>query len=134
MKTRGGFTLVEVLVALAVLAIALAAVLRLSAAGTANIDLLRQRALAGWVAENRVSEVLLAPGLPETGMSQGVAEMAGGRWRWTLTVSRTSDRGLRRLDVDVAYAGAAVAGRPAPLNPAPGPVLVSLSAFKGGEP
>ena len=55
-KSRQGFTLVEVLVALAIVSIALMAALRAAGQGTAAAGELRLRLLAGWVAENRLAE------------------------------------------------------------------------------
>lgn len=96
-----GFTLVEVLVALAVLALGLGAVLQAAAGGAATMTELRERTLAAWVAGNRLNAARLAPRWPELGSSQGQAEMAGGRWLWRLEVSATADRDLRRLRVRV---------------------------------
>src|SRR4051812_50040135 len=55
-RRPGGFTLVEVLVALAIMSIALLAALRAAAQGTGAVSELRLRLLAGWVAENRLAE------------------------------------------------------------------------------
>ena len=63
MKRAYGFTLVEVLVALAVVAIALLALTRAAGVQVATFDALRERTLAGWVAANVVAEtrLVLAP-------------------------------------------------------------------------
>ena len=53
---RAGFTLIEVLVALAIVSIALMSALRAAGQGTNNVGELRSRLLAGWVAENLLAE------------------------------------------------------------------------------
>ena len=53
---RSGFTLIEVLVALAIISIALLSALRAAGQGTNNVGELRSRLLAGWVAENLLAE------------------------------------------------------------------------------
>ncbi|MNC92357.1 putative type II secretion system protein I precursor [compost metagenome] len=53
---QAGFTLIEVLVALAIVSIALLAALRAAGQGTTHAGDLRARLLAGWVAENRLAE------------------------------------------------------------------------------
>lgn len=102
-----GFTLLEILVALAVLAISLGALIKIAAESANNVGYLRDRTLAAWVANNKVNETLLSRAWPAPGLSQGTAAMAGRQWRWRLTVSNTSDPDLRRLDVVVGAMGAA---------------------------
>lgn len=98
----GGFTLLEVLVALAVVAIALSAVLS-SAGRTVNAAAsLRDRTVAQWVAENRLAEVRLESGWPDTGRTRGQVKMAGRDWFWTMHVEETQDEDLRRLELEVA--------------------------------
>lgn len=104
MKTVRGFTLVEVLVALAVVAIALLALTRAAGVQVAAFDGLRERTLAGWVAANVVTETRLAnaPGaLPPTGSSDGRTEFGGRAWRWQREVKNTPDPAIRRIDVRV---------------------------------
>lgn len=96
-----GFTLVEVLVALAVLAIALAAVLH--AMGQA-IDLttgLRDRTLALWVAEERAAERQLRREWPALDTTEGTLELGGRKWRWRERVSATPLEELRRVDIEI---------------------------------
>ncbi len=96
-----GFTLLEVLVALAVLAVALGALVKAAALGTHNIAELRDRTVAGWVAANKINEILLTTDWPELGDVRGATTMAGREWRWRVRVSNTPDSALRRLDVSV---------------------------------
>lgn len=100
-RRQRGFTLMEVLVALAVLAIALGAIIKAAGEGVTNIGRLRDQTLASWVALNRINSTLLDDAWPAEGRSGGVAEMAGREWRWEMTVSTTADEDLRRLDVSV---------------------------------
>lgn len=102
-QRRGsGFTLLEVLVALAVLAIGLGAVIKVAATSTETITLLRDRTVAGWVAANRINELLLADDWPALGRRSGDTEMVGRRWRWEQRVAATADGGLRRVEVAVS--------------------------------
>lgn len=96
-----GFTLVEVLVAVAVLAIALAAVISAMARQADNAGYLKQKTLALWVAHNRLAEVQLQSEVPSTGRSDGEAEMGGFKWRWEAVVRATEDPRLRRIDIVV---------------------------------
>lgn len=101
MSRRDGFTLLEVLVALAVLAIALGAVIKLAASSSQNITELRDRTIAAWVAGNKVNELLLQPTWPALGTSRGASAMAGQDWHWQVEISATSLDTLRRLQVSV---------------------------------
>lgn len=101
MRRGRGFTLIEVMVALAVLAIALAAVLKGISAHVGNAAYLRERTLAHWVALNKISEMQVKRDWPAPGAADGSSLMAGHEWRWTVTVQDTPDPSVRRLDVAV---------------------------------
>ena len=102
---RGGFTLIEVLVALAVVALALLGLSRTAAMQVRDFDALRERTLAGWIAANVLTETRLAASLPATGRSDGRVEFAARTWRWTRDVSGTPDPEIRRVDVQVFVGG-----------------------------
>jgi general secretion pathway protein I len=106
LRVRSGFTLIEVLVALAVVALALLGLTRTAALQVNDFDALRERTLAGWVASNVLTETRLASALPATGQSDGRVEFAAHAWRWTRDVSATPDPEIRRIDIRV-FAGAA---------------------------
>lgn len=96
-----GFTLIEVMVALAVLAIALAAVLRTMGQ---SIDLatdLRERTLALWVAQERAASLQLTDTWPGLDTTEGTAEMGGLEWRWKQQTTSTEVPDMRRVDIEV---------------------------------
>ena len=100
LRTRG-FTLIEIMVALAVLTIALAAVLKGINSHVNNAAYLRDRTLAHWVALNKITEMQVKRDWPAAGATQGSSLMAGHEWRWTATVKETPDASVRRVDVAV---------------------------------
>ena len=107
MIRRRGFTLIEVLVALAVVAVALLGLTRVAAMQVGDFDALRERTLAGWVAANVLAEARLASALPSTGRSDGHVEFGARAWRWTRDVSATPDPDIRRVDIRVFAADSA---------------------------
>ena len=96
-----GFTLLEVLVALAVLAIAMAAAIKVTAENIDNIRYLRDRTLAHWVAMNVLTDIQVREEWPNLGKKEGSAMMAEREWFWSLNVSDTIDDELRRLEIQV---------------------------------
>jgi general secretion pathway protein I len=107
LRRRGaaGFTLLEVLVALAVLGLTMAAVIKAAGEYTLNQAYLRDRTFATWVANNVLVEQQLKGGWPSIGRRKGVSEMGSREWEWTVNISQTADEDLRRLDVEVNAAG-----------------------------
>src|SRR5262249_48633317 len=97
-----GFTLVEVLVALAILAVALTAGMRAVAQSSDGATLLKHRTLALWVAQNRLAVAQLASPWPEPGFRNGEAEQANTRFVWRETVSGTPNPAFRRIEIVVA--------------------------------
>ena len=100
-KYQKAFTLLEVLVALAVLAIGMMTLVKVATQNTIQTAYLKDKTLAQWVAINKVNEVKLLDKWPDTGSSKGSEIMANQEWQWQLKVSTTPDRDIRRLDVDV---------------------------------
>ncbi|MCW8988401.1 MAG: type II secretion system minor pseudopilin GspI, partial [Gammaproteobacteria bacterium] len=93
-------TLLEVLVALAVLTMGLGTVIKVAGTQASQLSYLKDKTVALWIANNKASEVQL-DNWPETGTSSGQEIMANQEWRWELTVSNTADKDLRRLDIHV---------------------------------
>lgn len=116
-----GFTLIEIMVALAVFSLAAMAMLRLEGAtlrGAASLDsTLAAQMLARTLAVEAVTEAKA----PALGRSDG-GEANGGRdWRWTRRVSSTGDARVVRIDVDVADASGQVLGRATMVRPPDAP-------------
>ncbi|MGA9395170.1 MAG: type II secretion system minor pseudopilin GspI [Azonexus sp.] len=100
-RRQSAFTLLELMVALAILAIALSAVMRAVGAATGNVDELRLRTLAGWVADNRLAEHrALRQWLP-VGRKEGRVAQGGVEFRWVEEVQATPNAQFRRLEVSV---------------------------------
>jgi general secretion pathway protein I len=97
-----GFTLVEVLVALAIVSIALMAALRAAGQGTAAAGELRLRLLAGWVAEDRLAEHRARGDWLALGIGRGNRLQGGVEFAWREEVIATPNPAFRRVDVFVS--------------------------------
>jgi general secretion pathway protein I len=96
-----GFTLIEVVVALAILGIGMLAVFKTIGDTVHNVDELRDRSLAEWIADNRITEVRISGEMPSVEETAGEVEFAGRQWHWVSKVSQTQVQGMRRIDVSV---------------------------------
>lgn len=102
MKRIGGFTLLEVLVALAIFALVAASVLTATARSLQIAARLEDKTLAMWIADNRLSEMQLAREPVADGREQGEVAFAGRRWQWQSEVEATSEADMRRVTLWVA--------------------------------
>lgn len=101
---QAGFTLIEVLVAVAILALALGAVIVGGTRYADNAMYLRDKTLANWVAHNLLNELHLSQAYPDIGERNGDEEMAGREWAWSAQISKTPDADVRRVDISVRLA------------------------------
>lgn len=102
----GGFTLVEVLVALAIVAVGLAALATTTNQTAMTSGYLREKTLAQWIALNRITETRVSGTVPADEQSEGEIEFAGVDWRWELEKIPTAVEGIVRLEARVALEGA----------------------------
>lgn len=121
MKANRGFTLMEILVALAVVGIALAALLGASGNATREAADLRDRTYAGWVAQNVLTGIRIAPETLSTGTRRGDEMLGGERWTWTAEISEGAVPELRHIEIKVGREN--VEGS-----------IVTMSAFRLTEP
>ncbi len=101
MAGQRGFTLIEVLAAMAVLALTLGAILAATANYASNAAHLQDRMIAGWVAHNEMASASLQPDWPPIGRSNGRVDMARRTWYWEREVEETPDEDIRRVTVRV---------------------------------
>jgi general secretion pathway protein I len=96
-----GFTLIEVLVALAIVAIGMAAVLEALTSSANTAMYLQAKTFAEWVALNRVETVRLSGAVPGTGTSTDTIDYAGRSWEWRQKVTSMRIPGMVQIAVDV---------------------------------
>jgi general secretion pathway protein I len=139
-RAAQGFTLVEVLVALAIVAFGLIAVFGQMNQTATAASRLREKTLAGWVAMNELAKLRLSGEFPAVGTRSDEIEMANQRWHYEMRISETEGDYLRRADVTVALADAP--GRPLATaagfvaesaTTAPGPAATGWPLITGEE-
>ena len=101
-RSQHGFTLIEVLVAVIVVALGIGALLVTLVSSADNVSRLREKSFAEWIALNRIAETRLSRTRPEVGTSDGEVEYAGSRWQWRQEVTDPGQAGILRVDVSVA--------------------------------
>jgi general secretion pathway protein I len=119
-----GFTLIEVLVALLVFSIIATVAAQMSSQYIATFERVRDKTLAGWVADNAINELRLQEQLPSVSTNSEDMDYGPSRWRVDTDVINTADPSIRRVEVAVSkYRGD---------GSEPGQVH-SLSAFIGSD-
>ena len=101
-RRPAGFTLVEILVALAIVAIALTAGMRALTQATDTAGALKARTLALWIAQDRLATAQIATPWPALGRYTGETQQAGASFVWQANVSTTPNPAFRRIDILVA--------------------------------
>jgi len=94
-----GFTLLEVLIALAIVAMSVGALLGTVTSSASNIIYLKDKTLAEWVALNRLTEVRIDQQMPAKGKRSGNTVMGGMRWEWQEEVIELPIKGMFRVEV-----------------------------------
>ena len=100
---QSGFTLIEVLVALVIVALSLTAIASSMAQMIDAAHQMRDRSYASWIAQNKIAEMRLENVIPEVAATSGDVQFAGTNWDWRAVVSDTGVENLFRVDVTVSY-------------------------------
>lgn len=101
---EAGFTLLEMLVALAIFSLAAFALLRLQGATASNVAIIHDQAIAQMVARNIAVEALSDPLPPTMGTTSGQSANAGGDWFWTRTVEPSPEPRIQAIRIEVRSA------------------------------
>ena len=115
-----GFTLIEVLAALVIVALGMIAAIQAVTQSARNGVYLRDKTLAHWIGMNVLTERRLQSAPPDVAESTGRVEYAGQLWQWSMKVTQTQVSSLRRMDIIVRRADAPE-----------GTSLASVSGFYG---
>jgi len=118
MKQRG-FTLLELLVALAIFATAGMAIMQTSSAHIRHLTQLEELTLASYIASNQMQLAMIDDEWPGKDKSQGQIEMANRKWIWQQQISKLTDDDLRLVEISVSLAEQ------------PTQVLYQLQSYKG---
>ena len=97
------FTLIEVMVALAIIALSLTAVAAKMGRMIDTSNSMRERTYASWIAQNQITEMRLLNELPEVTATSGEIEYANATWYWRAVVSESGIENLYRVDVTVSF-------------------------------
>lgn len=101
MKRFSGLTLLEVMIALFIFAVAGTAMMKTATDHINNVGLVEEVTLATWVANNQLTRAQLDNQWPPRNNQRGSEEMAGRTWYWQRTVTKTNDEDLRAIEVKV---------------------------------
>ena len=105
-RRDAGFTLLEVLVALGIIATTLGMLIVIAADGLRHSSHWRNSLVAQWVADNKAAELMLQSTNLATGTQTGTVAMARREWTWQIQIDKTPDPHVFRLNITINLAGA----------------------------
>ena len=105
-KSRhSGFTLLEVLIAMSILAMTMIALIQTTSLAASSETHIQEKVLAQWVALNQITSLQLSKQPVSVGVTENREDMAGRSWRWQADISQTSNPRLFKVVIDVGHAG-----------------------------
>ena len=99
---KSGFTLIEVMIALAIVAISLGSAIAITSQDIMRADSMQHRTYANWIAQNKLTEARINNIKPDAGVKDGSIMFAGNNWKWETRISKTGIDDLYRMDVAVS--------------------------------
>lgn len=100
-QLKRGFTLIEVMLAMAIFSVAGIAILGTADTNARNLGHLESKIVASWIASNQMVEVTLDTTWPPKNNRKGKVELAGQEWFWQQKVIKTTDKDLRAIVMEV---------------------------------
>lgn len=100
-RSNSGFTLIEMLLALAVFAYAASSILAVLGQTAKNLSEIETMTFASWVANDRLTELQAKTTWPPKDKEKGQRELAGTQWFWQQRVVKTEDPNLRQVEVEI---------------------------------
>ncbi len=98
---NAGFTLLEVMVALFVVAVAMGGAIKVIENSAQNTSRMTDKTFASWVAMNKITELRLGSEWPKIGTAKGESEMSDRKWKWEQNTIKTDDDKVRRVELSV---------------------------------
>ena len=127
-SAEGGFTLIEIMVALAVFSLAVLALVRLESATVRGAGLIDETTAAQMVARNVALDALTEAQPPAPGRSNGTEVNGGRTWQWTRQISSTGEATVVRIDVVVANRRGQIVGRAMMVRPPSAATVVGVAS------
>lgn len=118
-KQRYGFTLLELLVAMAIFATAGIAIMQATSAHIRSITMMEDSTFASFIANNQMQLILLDKAWPGKEKQQGEVEQGNRKWLWQLDNEKLEDNDLRIIKIRVSLAAT------------PDDILYSIQSYKG---
>lgn len=99
--SSSGFTLIEILVAMTIIAVGVSALVSSAGASAWRAEYMREREFGRWVASNVLAETQVRPAWPDTGTKNTEVEMGDNVWFVRTRTQAVADPDLRRVDIEV---------------------------------
>ena len=100
-KSNAGFTLLEVMVALFIVAVAMGGAIKVIENSAQNSSRMTDKTFANWVAINKITELRLGKEWPKLGKVKGESEMSDRKWKWEQNTIKTDDEKVKRIELSV---------------------------------